>query len=343
MIGYSDSNKDGGLVASRWALRNGEKALVEVMRNADVSLTLFHGRGGTISRGGGKVHRAVLAAPKGAVNGRLRVTEQGEIINAKFGVRGIALRILEQAAGATALATYIEPKPLAKSLQSQAVMEQLADVARSRYKNLVYETPELVDYFRQTTPIDVIERMQIGSRPASRRSGDGIENLRAIPWVFAWTQSRLVLPGWYGVGHGLEAVEAEFGIERLLSLQQEWPFFANLIDDVEMVLAKADMNIAARYADLADDATRPLFDNINADFQRTVDIVLRIKESENLLDSDLALQRSIRLRNPYTDPISLLQVDLLRRWRATERTDEHLLEALFASVRGIAQALQNTG
>jgi phosphoenolpyruvate carboxylase len=161
--------------------------------------------------------------------------------------------------------------------------------------------------------------------------------------VFAWTQSRLVLPGWYGVGHGLEAVEAEFGIERLLSLQQEWPFFANLIDDVEMVLAKADMNIAARYADLADDATRPLFDNINADFHRTVDIVLRIKESENLLDSDLALQRSIRLRNPYTDPISLLQVDLLRRWRATERTDEHLLEALFASVRGIAQALQNTG
>jgi phosphoenolpyruvate carboxylase len=343
MIGYSDSNKDGGLVASRWALRNGEKALVEVMRNADVSLTLFHGRGGTISRGGGKVHRAVLAAPKGAVNGRLRVTEQGEIINAKFGVRGIALRILEQAVGATALATYIKPKPLAKSLQSQAVMEQLAEVARSRYKNLVYETPELVDYFRQTTPIDVIERMQIGSRPASRRSGDGIENLRAIPWVFAWTQSRLVLPGWYGVGHGLEAVEAEFGIERLRRLQLEWPYFANLIDDVEMVLAKADMNIAARYADLADDATRPLFDNISADFQRTVDIVLRIKESENLLDSDLALQRSIRLRNPYTDPISLLQVDLLRRWRETERTDEHLLEALFASVRGIAQALQNTG
>ena len=343
MIGYSDSNKDGGLVASRWALRNGEKALVKVMRAADVNLTLFHGRGGTISRGGGKVHRAVLAAPKGAVNGQLRVTEQGEIINAKFGVRGIALRTLEQAAGATALATYIEPKPLAKSLQSQAVMEQLAEVARSHYRELVYATPELVDYFRQATPIDVIERMQIGSRPASRRSGKGIESLRAIPWVFAWTQSRLVLPGWYGVGQGLEAVEAQFGLERLRSLHQEWPFFANMIDDVEMVLAKADMNIAERYADLADSSTRPLFDDISTAFERTVDIVLRIKGSDNLLDSDPALQRSIRLRNPYTDPISLLQVDLLRRWRATDRTDEQLLEALFASVRGIAQALKNTG
>jgi len=343
MIGYSDSNKDGGLAASRWALRNGEKALVQVMRAADVSLTLFHGRGGTISRGGGKVHRAVLAAPKGSVNGRLRVTEQGEIINAKFGVRGIALRILEQAAGATALATYIEPRQLPKSLQSHDVMEQLADVARSCYRALVYDTPELVDYFRQTTPIDVIERMQIGSRPASRRSGKGIENLRAIPWVFAWTQSRLVLPGWYGVGQGLEAVEEQFGLDHLRSLQQEWPFFANLIDDVEMVMAKADMNIAARYADLADDSIRPLFDDISAAFERTVDIVLSIKSSENLLDDDPALQRSIRLRNPYTDPISLLQVDLLQRWRATGRTDNHLLEALFASVRGIAQALQNTG
>ena len=222
-------------------------------------------------------------------------------------------------------------------------MEQLADVARSCYRALVYDTPELVDYFRQTTPIDVIERMQIGSRPASRRSGKGIENLRAIPWVFAWTQSRLVLPGWYGVGQGLEAVEEQFGLDHLRSLQQEWPFFANLIDDVEMVMAKADMNIAARYADLADDSIRPLFDDISAAFERTVDIVLRIKSSENLLDDDPALQRSIRLRNPYTDPISLLQVDLLQRWRETDRTDNHLLEALFASVRGIAQALQNTG
>jgi phosphoenolpyruvate carboxylase len=343
MIGYSDSNKDGGLAASRWALRNGEKALVQVMQAAKVSLTLFHGRGGTISRGGGKVHQAVLAAPKGSVNGRLRVTEQGEIINAKFGVRGIALRILEQAAGATALATYMDPKQPAKSLQYHAVMEQLAGVARGAYRDLVYETPALVDYFRQATPIDVIEKMQIGSRPASRRSGKGIENLRAIPWVFAWTQNRLVLPGWYGVGQGLEAVEKQFGLEHLQSLQQQWPFFANLIDDVEMVMAKADMNIASHYADLADDATRPVFDQLSASFERTVDIVLRIKGTESLLDDDPALQRSIRLRNPYTDPISLLQVDLLRRWRATDRSDQPLLEALFASVRGISQALQNTG
>ncbi|MDH3768268.1 MAG: phosphoenolpyruvate carboxylase [Gammaproteobacteria bacterium] len=343
MIGYSDSNKDGGLAASRWALRNGEKALVEVMRDADVSLTLFHGRGGTISRGGGKVHRAVLAAPKGSVNGRLRVTEQGEIINAKFGVRGIALRILEQAAGATALASYVDPKQPAKSLRANDIMEKLSGVARAAYRELVYETPALVEFFRQATPIDVIERMQIGSRPASRRSGKGIENLRAIPWVFAWTQSRLVLPGWYGVGHGLEAAVDEFGLDRLRDLHQEWPFFANLIDDVEMVLAKADMDIASHYTTLADKDLNPLFDEIHAAFDRMTDIVLRIKDAGNLLDDDPSLQRSIRLRNPYTDPISLLQVDLLRRWRDGERRDADLLDALFASVRGIAEALQNTG
>ena len=343
MIGYSDSNKDGGLAAARWALRNGEKALVKSMRDADVGLTIFHGRGGTISRGGGKVHRAVLAAPKGAVNGRLRVTEQGEIINAKFGLRGIALRILEQAASATALATYIDPKQPVGSLQSHEVMEQLASTARRAYRELVYDNEDLVDFFRQTTPIDVIERMQIGSRPASRRSGKGIENLRAIPWVFAWSQSRIVLPGWYGVGHGLAAVETEFGMARLRDLQQEWPFFANLIDDVEMVLAKADMDIASCYADLADASLRPLYDEIRDAFDQTVDIVLQIKQSDALLDDDPALQRSIRLRNPYTDPISLLQVDLLRRWRDGDRKSDRLLDALFASVRGVAQALQNTG
>ncbi len=343
MIGYSDSNKDGGIAASRWALRTGEKALVEVLDKAGVALTLFHGRGGTISRGGGKVHRAVLAAPRGSVNGRLRVTEQGEIINAKFGLRGIALRILEQAAGATALATYIDPPQPPRSLQSHDVMERIASVARGEYRRLVYESPDLVSFFRQATPIDVIERMQIGSRPASRRSGQGIENLRAIPWVFAWTQSRMVFTGWYGVGHGLEAAEEVFGLERLRDLHREWPFFANFIDDVEMVLAKGDMDIAAHYADLADEALRPVFEQITASYEKTTDIVLAIKQSDSLLDDDPNLQRSIRLRNPYTDPISLLQVDLLRRWRAEDRKSDQLLDALFASVRGVAQALQNTG
>ncbi|MBT8135679.1 MAG: phosphoenolpyruvate carboxylase [Gammaproteobacteria bacterium] len=343
MIGYSDSNKDGGLAAARWALREGEEALVRSMRDVNVALTIFHGRGGTISRGGGKVHRAVLAAPRGSVNGRLRVTEQGEVINAKFGLRGIALRVLEQAASATALATYVDPPEPTSSLAAPAVMQQVATVAREAYRGLVYEDARLVEYFRQATPIDVIERMQIGSRPASRRSGKGIENLRAIPWVFAWSQSRLVLPGWYGVGHGLAAAEAEYGIGRLRDLQRDWPFFTNIVNDVEMVLAKGDMDIAASYAQLADEPLQPLYDEIRSEFDRTCEMILRIKESDALLDDDPALQRSIRLRNPYTDPISLLQVDLLQRWRAADRDHEALLDALFASVRGISQALQNTG
>ncbi len=343
MIGYSDSNKDGGIAAARAALRQGQIALVDTMKREGVELTFFHGRGGTISRGGGKVHNAVLAAPKGSVNGRLRVTEQGEIINAKFGLRGIALRILEQAVGATALASYIDPAEPSAGLYPREVMDRVAQVGRTTYRTLIYDNPDLVTYFRQATPIDVIERMQIGSRPASRRSGGGIENLRAIPWVFAWTQSRLVLTGWYGVGMGLEAAEAEFGLETLQDLSVEWPFFANLLDDVEMVLAKADMEIAAHYAQLADEPVRYLFDEISAAFDRAVAIVLRINGEETLLANQPALQRSIRLRNPYTDPMSLMQVDLLRRWRAGERKDTSLLEALFASVRGISQALQNTG
>ncbi|MBT8143645.1 MAG: phosphoenolpyruvate carboxylase, partial [Gammaproteobacteria bacterium] len=235
MVGYSDSNKDSGIAAARAALRSGQEALVKVMQRAGVELTFFHGRGGTISRGGGKVHRAVLAAPKGTVNGRLRVTEQGEIINAKFGLRGIALRILEQAVSATALATKLPAATPPPELEADEIMALVARVGRETYRGLVYDNPDLVRYFRQATPIDVIERMQIGSRPASRRSGDGIENLRAIPWVFAWTQSRLVLTGWYGVGMGLEAAETEYGLERLQDLAREWPFFANLLDDVEMV------------------------------------------------------------------------------------------------------------
>jgi phosphoenolpyruvate carboxylase len=200
-----------------------------------------------------------------------------------------------------------------------------------------------VPYFRSATPIDVIERLPIGSRPASRRSGHGVENLRAIPWVFSWTQSRHLLPGWYGVGAGLERALAEHGDAVLAEMAARWPFFSNLLADVEMVLAKADMGIAERYASLAGEVGERMFPRIRASFEATRALVTRLQGVDDVLDDEPVLRRSIMLRNPYVDPMSLVQVDLLRRWRATDRTDEELLRALFATVRGIARGLRNTG
>ncbi len=343
MIGYSDSNKDGGLAASRWALYRGQKTLVETLAPFAVDIVIFHGRGGTVSRGGGKTSRAIRAMPFGALGqGTLRLTEQGAIINAKYGLRGIALRTLEQMASAVtgAIAT---PTPVdERHGRWHTVMDEVAVASRGAYRGLVYETPGFFEYFRQATPIDVIERLRIGSRPSSRRARQGLENLRAIPWVFAWMQSRHVLPGWYGLGTGLEAAIESHGRDEVAEMAAEWPYLRALLDDAEMVLAKADLRIAALYAGLADDGTG-IFDRIRAEFERTVGLILDLKGSAVLLDDDPVLQRSIRLRNPYIDPMSLLQIDLLRRWRSGDRTDDDLLRALFATVNGIAQGLRNTG
>jgi phosphoenolpyruvate carboxylase len=347
MIGYSDSNKDGGLAASRWALYRGQRALVAAVGGTGVALTLFHGRGGTISRGGGKTGRAIAATPRGALAGRLRVTEQGEMIHAKYGLRGIALRTLEQTATAVALATASPPGGGAaedpRHGKWQKVMVEIAAASRDAYRYLVYETPEFLDYFRNATPIDAIERMPIGSRPASRRSRQGLDNLRAIPWVFAWTQSRHVLPGWYGLGTGLERAVERFGRDSVAEMAAEWPFLRALLEDAEMVLAKADLGIAERYAALAGAAGEAIFPLVREEHERTVARVLDLHGRDQLLDAEPVLQRAIRLRNPYVDPMSLLQVDLLRRWRATGREDEDLFRALLATLRGIARGLQNTG
>ena len=343
MIGYSDSNKDAGIAASRWALQRAQAALVETLEPAGIDLTIFHGRGGTVSRGGGKLARAVLAAPPGTVRGRLRVTEQGEAINANYGLRTIALRTLEQAVGAVALATALPARTEPRAPHWHSVMDEIAASSHAAYRALVYDDPRFVEYFRLATPIDVIERMPIGSRPPARRSGTGIEQLRAIPWVFAWTQSRHVLPGWYGLGTALERAVERHGEPLVAEMLRDWPFLKALVDDVEMVLAKADMGIAARYARLAGPLEPIYFPGIRAEFDRTVAWVLRLKGTAALLDEDPALQRSIRLRNPYVDPMSLLQVELLARWRAAGRRDDDLFEALLATVRGIAQGLQNTG
>ncbi len=342
MIGYSDSNKDGGIAAARWALQEGQTALVRTLTDHDVKVVFFHGRGGTASRGGGKVHDAVLASPRNSVQNRLRVTEQGEIINAKYGLRGLAARTLEQATSAVLLAST--PRPTTPRPPAwQEAMVHIAAASRRVYRASVYEADGFTGYFRQSTPIDVIERMSIGSRPSSRRKGGGVENLRAIPWVFAWTQSRQIIPGWYGVGSAFDSAAAEFGEDVLHDMTANWKFFGNMVGDVEMVLAKADMEIASRYAALADESLRHFFDAIADEFERTEAWMRRLKRSEYLLDSDPTLQRAILLRNPYVDPLSLIQVDLLKRWRETGRRDDELLETLIGSVNGIAQGLQNTG
>jgi len=343
MIGYSDSNKDSGLASARWALQNAQVDLVEIFSKRNIELHLFHGRGGTISRGGGKTHTAVLGAPPGTVNGRLRVTEQGEIINEKYGLRGIALRTLEQAVGSVALATAMPKHRGNDKPEWHDMMQVIADVSRKTYRDLIFDTPRFYDYFRLATPIDLIERMRIGSRPASRRSGKGAENLRAIPWVFAWTQSRLMLPGWFGLGSGLAAASEQFDDGAFRAMFREWYFMRALRSDAEMVLAKADLGIAKLYSKLAGDLHEEFFPLLQREFEFTRDLILEYSDHEWLLETDITLQRAIMLRNPYVDPMSLLQVDLLRRWRETDHEDQELFEALLASVNGIAQGLQNTG
>jgi len=352
MLGYSDSAKDGGMVASRWALQRTQIALTRLAHDSGVQIAFFHGRGGSISRGGGKTERAVIAAPRGSVDGFLRLTEQGEVIHRKYGVRAIALRNLEQTTGAVLRATLRPRPPEPREEGWRTVAAELARDARAHYRALVHESADFPAYFRAATPIDVIERLRIGSRPSKRAgSGDasastgpaGIGSLRAIPWVFAWAQNRSGLTAWYGVGTALERALQQHGREALVEMSRDWPFFGTLIDDVEMVLAKSDPDIFERYSRLAGDLHERFHPGIAAEFARTRAAVFAIKNTDELLADDHRLRQSIRLRNPYVDPISLLQVDLLIRWRAGGCIDENLLQALIATVNGIAAGIQNTG
>lgn len=343
MLGYSDSAKDGGLLASRWALQQAQLSLTALARESGVRIAFFHGRGGSISRGGGKTERAVIAAPRGSVDGHLRVTEQGEVIHRKYGIRAIALRNLEQATGAVLRATLRPRPPEPREGRWRAIAKELAEHSRAHYRALVFAAAQFPDYFRAATPIDVIERLRIGSRPSKRASAEGMGALRAIPWVFAWSQNRSGLTGWYGVGTALQAALAAHGREALAEMARDWPFFGTLLDDVEMVLAKSDLAIFERYSRLAGPLHDAFFVGIADEFARTRDTLLTIKGAGELLAGDRRLQQSIRLRNPYVDPISLLQVDLLARWRTADRDDDALFHALVATVNGIAAGVQNTG
>jgi len=304
---------------------------------------LFHGRGGSISRGGSKPRAAILAAPPGAVAGHVRSTEQGEVIGSKFGLRGLALRTLEVGLGALLERSAGRAGASAATREQRALADTLAASSRARYRALVHEEPDFPALFQGMTPLDVIERLEIGSRPARRRAMRGVQDLRAIPWVFAWTQCRAALPGWFGVGSGLSAAVDTHGLGVVREAARDWPFLRVLLADVEMVLAKSDLAIAARYAELAGDVGARLFPQLVAEHERCVAVLLDVLEADELLARDPGLQRSIRLRNPYVDPLSVLQVDLLRRWRATDRADTELERALVQTVRGIARGLRNTG
>ena len=358
MLGYSDSNKDGGFLTSTWELYKAETHLVTVFANAGVKLRLFHGRGGTVGRGGGPSYEAILAQPHGTVNGQIRLTEQGEIIASKFSNKDIGRRNLELLVAATLEASLL-PQPedaahVAQLQQFESVMAEISDRAYKAYRNLVYETPGFTDYFFSATPIAEIAELNLGSRPASRKSTKRIEDLRAIPWGFSWGQCRLLLPGWYGFGSAIGAWVADGGAEqeqRLAQLQvmsREWPFFATLLSNMDMVLAKTDLAIASRYAELvADKELRErIFKRITEEHANTLAILQRITGAEERLVNNPLLARSIQNRIAYIDPLNHLQVELIKRHRAltTEaKTDERVHRGIHLSINGVAAGLRNTG
>ena len=360
MVGYSDSNKDGGYLTANWKLYVGQTRLAEVAETHGIALRLFHGRGGAIGRGGGPAGKAILAQPPGSVRGRLKITEQGEVIAARYFDQEIAYRNLEQIVHAVLTAST----PAASNSGGTgedvekwtAVMDEVSDTAFAAYRALVYGDKDFVRYFQEATPVGELAQLNIGSRPPKRTASDRIEDLRAIPWVFSWMQSRHTLPGWYGVGTALTqyADQSPEHLERLRQMYRQWPFFTTTIDNAQMSLAKADMEIAARYAALVTDQTiaRRIYGRITDEFEKSVAIIGRITGFDALLDNQPVLQKSIRLRNPYVDPLSYLQVELLKRLRALPLDDDSeemktarrdLRAAVLLSINGVAAGMKNTG
>jgi phosphoenolpyruvate carboxylase len=342
MLGYSDSNKDGGYVTSNWALYKASEALLAVCQPRGVRVRLFHGRGGTIGRGGGPSYEAVLAQPPGTVDGALRLTEQGEVIASKYADPESGRRNLETLAAATLEASLARRANAERHPRHVEIMEQLSAAAFAAYRGLVKETPGFIDYWRHSTPIAELSELNIGSRPASRRATQAIEDVRAIPWVFSWSQSRLMLPGWYGFGTAAENWKGN--IEELREMHQAWPFFRSVLSNLDMVLAKTDLAIASRYAELVPDAKlrAEVFGRIEAEWHRTRRWLSAITERPELLADNPTLARSIRNRFPYLDPLNHLQVELLRRHRA-DGGDERLLRAIHLTINGVAAGLRNSG
>ena len=356
MLGYSDSNKDGGIFTSNWELYRAEIALVALFDELSqgvgatpIRLRMFHGRGGTVGRGGGPSYQAILAQPPGTVRGQIRLTEQGEVIASKYANPEIGRRNLETLVAATLEATLLQPtKPATPAFLSAAA--QLSQDSMAAYRALVYETPGFTDYFFNSTPIREVAELNIGSRPASRKPSQKIEDLRAIPWGFSWGQCRLTLPGWYGFGAAVEAFlhapgkDPKAQLALLRKMYRQWPFFNTLLSNMDMVLAKSDLALASRYSELVQDAAlrKKVFGAIEAEWHRTTDALVRITGDKQRLAHNTALARSIKHRFPYIDPLHHLQVELVRRWRAGQG-DERVQTGIHISINGIAAGLRNTG
>ncbi len=347
MLGYSDSNKDGGYLAANWALYRAELDLVESARRTGIRLRLFHGRGGTVGRGGGPSYDAILAQPPGAVNGSLRLTEQGEVIAAKYAEPRIAHRNLESLVAATLESTLLDVEGLGDAADpAYRVLDELAALAQRAYSDLVHETPGFVEYFQASTPLSEIGSLNIGSRPASRKQTNSISDLRAIPWVLAWTQSRVMLPGWYGTGSALEQwIAGDDGRAAVLrDLYEKWPFFRTVLSNMAQVLAKSDMGLAARYSELVEDIElrHRVFDKIRAEHDRTIRMHKLVTGNEDLLADNPALARSVFNRFPYLEPLNHLQIELLRRYRCGD-DDDLTQRGILLTMSGLASALRNSG
>jgi phosphoenolpyruvate carboxylase len=348
MLGYSDSNKEAGFLMANWALYRAQEDLTAIAERRGITLRLFHGRGGAVGRGGGPANRAILAQPPGTVRGQIKITEQGEVISERYADPETAHRNLEQVVNAVLRASFaadaVRPKP-----EWAAALDEMSALSKRAYRALVYDHPGFVTFFRSATPIAEISRLQIGSRPASRRKSDRIEDLRAIPWVFSWMQSRYTLPGWYGLGMALEAFLGENPSHTglLQEMYASWPFFTTLIDNAQMILAKADMVVARRYAELVEDEAlrEEIFGIIAAEYERTARLVCLVARIDVLLGNKSILHRSIARRNPYVDPLSAIQVELLSRLRAAPEAPDHAATeaAILLSINGIAAGLRNTG
>jgi phosphoenolpyruvate carboxylase len=346
MIGYSDSNKDGGYVMSNWALYQGQENITRVAQKHKIALTIFHGRGGTIARGGGPANRGIRAQPPGSVNGRFRLTEQGEVIAARYSNLALAHRHLEQLVHAVLVASSPAKSKSEIPAQWRAAMDRMSETAHKLYRGLVYENPNFIEFWQTATPLDEIKRLHIGSRPAARGKSSEVTKIRAIPWVFSWMQSRFNLPGWFGLGSALAAAKDDV---LLREMYKGWDLFNTMLNNAEMSLLKADLGIASLYVDLVPDKAlgREMFRAIRAEYDRTRDLVLSVSGHANLLDEEPVTQHAVQLRNPYVDPLNYIQVEMLRRIRALPDQDskeaQSLREVITITINGIAAGLRNTG